>query len=173
MNKFELVTVNATNFDGRIVPAGTTIGALETAEPIDNLISGLRCLQLALVPASAYVAPEPPKAPKAKVKPTPPAPSENQQSQESEPENLDSIQTGPGEIETALADVDPLAGLTPKVADSLREALIDGEPCKYGSLDTPAKVEAAIAEGFDLAELDGIGPKMVVKIKDWLAALKS
>lgn len=166
--KFQLVTVNLTNFDGRVVASGTTVGTIESELPIDNVVSSLRSLQLAIVPDADYTPPELPPVTEKKTQPAPSTANHTEPAMLTPPDS-----TGPVESSLSdLEDVDPLAGLTAKVAQSLVEAAIDGKQIDLGSLDTPEKIQAAIDSGFDLADLDGIGPKAVVRIKEWLAALK-
>lgn len=166
MATYAIVCTNPTVIDGHKFNSGATIGKLETNLPWDNVFSVLRNAMVSVVREE--------DAPKVEEPKTPPPPlSIPTEPQANEPENL-----LPSKQEAAAVDteddlnLDPLAGLTPKLAESLREALVDGKISPIGSLDTPDKVQAAIDSGFDLASLDGIGPKAVQKIKDWLLALK-
>lgn len=168
MTRFSIVCNSDTIIDGHSFKSGTAIGTLETNLPWDNVVSGLRNMMLSVVR-------EAPPAPTPTTQ-SPPL-STTTEPQVAKPEILPPSNQGAAvdASETSEApseEIDPLAGLSPKLAESLREALEDGRISKIGSLDTPEKVQAAIDSGFDLTKLDGIGIKGVQKIKDWLSALK-
>jgi predicted flap endonuclease-1-like 5' DNA nuclease len=167
MARFALVTTQPANFDGTEVGAGARIGDMETAFPWDNVLASLKLGVVAIVAERDAPASKPADQQEK------PSPLSNPTLSEQQPENSLPIIQGAA-ADSAIdndPDLDPLSGLTPKLAESLRAATIDGVLASVGSLDTPAKVQNAINSGFDLADLDGIGPKAVTKIKDWLAAL--
>lgn len=166
MATYAIVCTNPTVIDGHKFNSGATIGKLETDLPWDNVFSVLRNAMVSVVREE--------DAPKVEEPKQQPPPLSTTEPKASEPENLLPIKQEAATVLDTEDDLnlDPLAGLTPKLAESLREALVDGKISPIGSLDTPAKVQAAIDSGFDLASLDGIGPKAVQKIKDWLLALK-
>lgn len=148
MNRFKVVSRFKSTIDGAVVDQGAEIGVLETALSQDFILSMIRsgaalvqsepeaiASQAAIAASPVYVAPTPEPVATPTVNTTAPA----------TPIDDDS-------------DLEPLAGLAPRVAQSLQDA---------GLVDADA-IRDYIASGAKLVDLEGIGRAAVTQITDWL-----
>lgn len=151
MNRFRVISRFKSTIDGAVVDQGDEIGILETAMSQDFVLSMIRS-------GAALVLNEPEfRQSQAAIAATPVSPPAPTPPAIETPPQAPAVATVEPDDDTD-ADLEPLAGLAPRVAQSLQAA---------GLSDAQA-IRDYLAQGDKLVDLEGIGKATEAQILDWL-----